>query len=152
MRIERLSKTWLDVCVVATCCFALVGCGPSGHPGLIPVSGKVTIDGEPLQTGTVEFIPDTSKGTTGQVAFGQIGADGTFQLRTFEPNDGVKPGSYKVGVQAMEVVPFDPEAPEPPSDKSLIPTRYADAITSGLTAEVKPESNDPLQFELFSKP
>ncbi|HOM17497.1 MAG TPA: hypothetical protein PLQ00_09220, partial [Thermoguttaceae bacterium] len=52
----------------------LAGCGGSGAklPPLASVSGKVTLDGNPLPRGTVTFIPDESKGTKGPTAVGQI--------------------------------------------------------------------------------
>ena len=80
------------------CCPWLVcsGCG-SAHPEFVPVAGQVTMDGKPVTTGTVTFYPET-----GRPAIGELGPDGRYQLASYEPNDGVLPGTYKVTVTAFK--------------------------------------------------
>ena len=46
---------------------------------------------------------------------------------------------------------FDPKLPPPPP-KSLIPVRYTDGNTSGLTAEVKSAAKNDFTFALESRP
>jgi len=141
--------------IFGICCLLFVagaaGCNRSDHPEQFAVSGKVTLDLQPLTKGTVEFFPDSSKGTTGPIAFGSIGPDGTYQLKTFARADGAKSGFYKVGIQCYDEVPFNPDAPVSSPGKSLIPIKYADAATSGLTAEVKAGRNEPISFDLSSR-
>jgi hypothetical protein len=78
---------------------ALTGCGGLR---LVPVSGKVTVGGKPLQTGRVCFVPDGSRGNNAQVAcVGGIGKDGRYELNTAgavgsEKGKGAPPGWYKV--------------------------------------------------------
>ncbi len=65
---------------------ACVGCG-----GRFKVKGKVVFsDGSPLTFGTVNFTNNDV------ICKGQIEKDGTFEMRTFKPGDGVPPGTYKV--------------------------------------------------------
>ena len=65
-----------------------VGCGN----GMRPVSGKLTVDGQPAMEGArVLFLPE---GDTRQ-AEGVVAADGAFEMKTFQ-NKGVMPGNYKV--------------------------------------------------------
>ena len=128
---------------------AISGC--SAKPELAAVEGRVNYKGQPLKFGTVMF--QNVKG--GQPAIGQIQPDGSFKLTTPKAGDGAKPGSYEVSVSCYENM--DP-AKAPVTDrgdmspgKSLVPQKYMMAATSGLTAEVKPEGNEPITFELTDK-
>ncbi len=56
-------------------CGMLTGCGTSSES---TVSGKVTLDGQPLSTGTVTFHPVAG----GPAAYGQIQADSSYRLKT----------------------------------------------------------------------
>jgi len=98
---------------------------------LYSVSGKVTLDGEPLNGGVVKFAPDASKGNTQKVSpSGTIDAQGQYQLKTGDEkgmNDGAPAGWYKVGVLI--------EGPGITSSKT-INARYKDPSTSGLEKEV----------------
>ena len=86
----------------------------------------------------------------GQV--GIIGTDGRFSLTAFEPGDGALVGFHKVVIICEEDMPaFDPKLPPPPP-KSLIPVRYTDGNTSGLTAEVKSAGKNDFTFALESRP
>src|SRR5437879_6512281 len=79
----------------------LIGCG-KGDPKLIPVDGKVTFGGKPLTTGTVIFVPDTSKGNESkEEPRGIIDSEGRYRLTT-HIIDGAPPGWYKVTVSAAE--------------------------------------------------
>jgi hypothetical protein len=96
------------------------------------VKGTVTMDGNPLTTGSLVFKPDASKGN--QSTFepaGQIGADGSYVLFT-GPKEGAPLGWYNVGLVAQELNAADPYA----APKSLIPAKYADAASSGVAVEV----------------
>lgn len=128
----------------------LMGCGGGGdpdRPATTPTTGVVTYNGDPVEGATVTFKP----GAEGKAAFGKTDAEGKFSITTFEGGDGAIPGSYTIAVTKMEVVEsnavsmddpnYDPtiEEPEP---KSLLPTKYADAANSGLTATVGTEAGD----------
>jgi hypothetical protein len=110
----------------------LVGCNSSGKDKLIPVSGKVTLDGTALTAGQVAFHPNLEKGNkaTG-MALGTIGADGTYTLTT-NGKTGTPPGWYKVTVATN--FPGVPGTPVP------INSRYNMPTTSGLACEVVPNA------------
>jgi hypothetical protein len=78
---------------------------------LIPVSGKVTVDGKVLPMGTVQYYADESKGNTyGKITSGTIHADGTYKLTTGTDSgtkDGIPAGWYKVAVQPGTAVTED---------------------------------------------
>lgn len=118
----------------------LAGCGsrPDALPGTVAVAGVVTFDGRPLEKGTVRFAPESG----GQPATGAIIA-GRFQMHTTRSSPGVLRGRYRVSVvsEKENAAPDLPAGvpPDPnnlPKPESLIPLRYSDATTSGLTVEI----------------
>lgn len=84
--------------IFSLACLAIttVGCG-DGRPSLVPVSGVVTIDGQPVPCGAVRIIPDNMR-----PASGKISSDGRFTLTTFEPGDGCVPGTHAFVVIGYE--------------------------------------------------
>lgn len=131
---------------VYVCALALVlvtGC--NSNPPVAPVSGIVTLDGEPLKFGTVMF--QHTEG--GQPAVGEIQSDGTFALSTFNPGDGAIVGSHLVRVACY--TSQDPANAENVGDslgELLIPRQYTIATTSSLTADVPEDGLSDLQLEL----
>ena len=130
--------------------FSLVGCGEDDGIGKrFPVSGKVTHNGQPLKSGSVNFFPEDPN--TGRPAAGEIQEDGSYKLTTQVPGDGALGGKYKVSISAYAV--DKAKAGTPPQGgtadqvvvaqaqgKSLIPIKYTGTDTSGLTATVGPGS------------
>jgi hypothetical protein len=134
------------------------GCGDDGLPRRYRVYGEVTYNGKPLPRGTVNFIPE---GGEGRAASGPI-KEGSYDLTTLNPGDGAIPGAYRVTIAAVEgteeskrIVTRTPGAPDsydqpyygPPSGpqigrankaaKRLVPAKYNNPETSGLTAKVE---------------
>ena len=114
----------------------LAGCGGrSDLPPRAKVSGVVTLDGQPLTIGLVQFSPDQSKDNKGPVAVGQIDSTGHYQLTTDrQGGDGAVLGFHKIRVEARE----QPKNEMDTLPASLVPRKYLHPDTSGLTAEVKP--------------
>jgi len=110
--------------------FTLAGCGPADS-GLLPVSGQVIYDNQPLTTGTVSFH---STGATGHVPTGLIDKQGRYTLHTnYQP--GAPPGEYKAVINATE--PTDnPGKASPGLPKSLIPARYNHNTSTPFEVEV----------------
>src|SRR5690554_4660989 len=82
---------------------ALLGCG-SAHEA--QVSGKITLDGAPLTTGTVAFHPVGG----GPVAYGVVDRQGKYQLQTGTTH-GLAAGEYRVLVVATGELPTDSTDP-----------------------------------------
>ena len=127
---------------------AASGCGRSSKqiPNRVPVSGWVTIAGEPLAYGTVQLVPDSPEGHS---AMATIKA-GSFTLASAESFPGVVKGSYKVSIVSPQPIdpsnrPSDPFSPE--ANKSNIPKRYGNIETSGFTVDVTGPTRD-LTFDL----
>lgn len=128
---------------LAFLCVALVGCGGSGTKpmsGLVPVTGTVTHNGQPVAAGTVTFV-----GGDGTLVFsGQI-TNGRFQLAGSPSSPGARPGEYRVCVRPPGAS-MD-EAGNPVEPSSTIPEKFTEVTTSGLAATVPPSGGD-LTIEL----
>ena len=72
-------------------------------------------------------------------ARGLIKQDGTFEMTTFDSNDGAVAGEHKVLVR--EVAPASDFTP-PSATARLVDPRFMNFDTSGLTVNVKEENND----------
>jgi hypothetical protein len=116
----------------------LVGCG-DGRVRLptAPVAGTVTYQGKPLGVGRVLFVHPS-----GQPAGADIAADGTFKLVAFQGRNQVAIQCFvKPGTTSDTNIGLGP-------GESLIPIRYSEVKTSGLTFDVKPEEANQAQFTL----
>jgi len=131
-------RSWILAVAVAIACS---GCGDEGAE-LLPVNGKVILDGEPLTIGNVITMPPAGRG-----ANGAIQSDGSFTLRTGD-QVGAVPGTHKVGVVAYEA-PAN-AGPEAEQGKPLVPQRYAAPESSGLTIDVKSDGENSPVLELTS--
>jgi hypothetical protein len=136
---NRARWLWLAPALMAT---VFAGC-PQSTPDVMPVKGKVTLDGQPLTKGAIGTLPPAGRG-----ANGIIGPDGTFELTTYAKGDGARLGLHKVSVTSYDMVGTGPEAVP---GKSLIPTRYTNPQTSGLTIEVTEDGPNEPVLELSSK-
>src|SRR5262245_39545204 len=78
----------------ATCAFAalslIAGCRNAHELDTAPVTGNVLLNGKPLTSGTVTFVPPK-----GRVANGEIRSDGSFELSTYRAGDGAIVGPHK---------------------------------------------------------
>jgi len=110
----------------------LAGCGSD----MASVSGTVTYDGKPLDTGTVGFFPVGP----GPAGYGSIQPDGSFRIRTGQ-QAGLPPGEYRITVQATGPIPEPTPENLEPVPESIIPERYGNPDQSGLTFTVEPGSN-----------
>ncbi|QDV71939.1 hypothetical protein [Botrimarina mediterranea] len=125
--------------LVVASCVVMSGCGSTQE--LAPVRGKVTYKGKPLTTGVVMFQP-----LSGPPARGRIQPDGTFELEMLGEGAGAPLGTNRVRVSSRE--PSADTATETALGKLLIPKRYTDFATSGLTVEVAADRTEPYLIEL----
>jgi hypothetical protein len=130
-----------------------------------PVSGTVTYNGNPLEKGEISFVSEDLMNNIG--ASGAI-KNGSYTLSTGGNDDGAQAGKYKVTITSKEdfyakaKADFEKESGRPDpgfipqqflrkaeaDSKSLIPAGYGDPRTTNLTAEVKAQSNNPIDFKL----
>jgi hypothetical protein len=140
-------------CGLAFLLALLSGCGSSDGLPRQAVSGRVTLDGKPLEAGSITFDP-VDPGKAGAVsAFGAV-AGGSYSIPAAT---GPTPGSYRVAIMASDAGDLpSPDAPPgaPPRRpaKSAAPTIPAKFNTnSTLKAEVKAGDSAPIDFELTGK-
>jgi hypothetical protein len=115
----------------------------------VAVSGKVTLDGEPVETGSISFVP--IEGTQSPTAGAEI-IDGEYEIPSA---GGPKLGVFRVEIRSQRKTGKKIQAgsPAPPGtmvDETVeaIPRQYNKQ--SKLRAELKPGAN-PLDYELTSK-
>jgi hypothetical protein len=152
------------ICSVSllTLCVTLVsGCGGGDEPPTVyAVSGKVTLDDKPLANARLTFMPATEGGKGG--GYATTKEDGTYEL-TDGQQAGCMPGQYKVVVSrylTADGKPFE-EKPEEGLDlgqaieagdvKESLPKRYSNPEQTELTATIKEEDNESVNFKLTSK-
>jgi hypothetical protein len=128
---------------LAALCFAcamIAGCnrGPAMHQ----VRGKVLYkDGSvPRGMGAVHFEPTSaSTATIRKVASGEIGPDGSFELMTRKPGDGVFQGEYAVTIAIMKSA----------TDPTLLSAEtYRNAKTTPFPAITVDHNISDLKFEI----
>jgi hypothetical protein len=120
--------------LLGLCLSMLTGCGDD-RPSRVPVSGKVTIDGQPVTSGSVSFQPQL-----GRVAGGQLDEQGRFTLTTFDKGDGCVPGKHAVTVHSTEQLNGN-------TIRWNVPKKYKNKSTSGLEVTVDGPT-DNLEIEL----
>ena len=122
---------------------ALAGCGD--NRGRVPVTGTVTFDGKPLESGGIRFGGDQGAAGVGAIV------NGRFSLDENASQKGVLPGKYDVLIHS-----WIEERGSVRKDGSFspgitrIPLVYLDPAKSGLTAEVKFGQTNHFAFELKS--
>jgi hypothetical protein len=124
---------------------SLEGCGGAAAS----VSGKLTLDGQPLAGNdrvrvTIMFYPQAG----GVPAAALADEQGRYSLSTGS-QVGLAPGDYVVVVAATESEPPATASAEP-RKRVVSPPRYADPKKSMLSAQVKPGRN-AFDFDLTSR-
>ncbi len=119
----------------------LGSCGTPTPTNVGKVSGKVTLEGQPLPDALVTFAPVKAGGST---ALGKTDANGSYRLNYGQGVDGAEIGENRVTIST-----FDEGAPDvdPPRPKVLekVPLKYN--LRSELVRDVKQDANS-FDFEL----
>ena len=152
----------LAVSFLVTVGIVLGGCSNSSRPPTYPVTGTVTSQGKPVAGAAVTFVP---AGEEGEAASAITDSQGKYALTTWQAGDGARPGEYRVKVSKQEQQTVDPskmvknlsieeeqkiyveKKTLPPPPKSLIPSKYQDESTSGLSHTV-PNSSSTFDIEI----
>jgi hypothetical protein len=117
-----------------------VGC--SGGRKTYQASGRAQYkDGSPITGGVrvVHFEPtQSSTATIRKAATGEIGTDGSFEMFTRKPGDGVIAGKYAVTFTVMD---------KPMGGKMLIPQKYVSAAETPFEITVDGDKTG-LSYEL----
>lgn len=120
-----------------------MGCGNPN--GTVRVAGSVSVGGQqPPGEGTITFTPvEPAAGFPKRPAMAKFGTDGEYVTTSYEPGDGLVPGSYKVAVECYETPPNMEGKPV----KSFIDKKYMNGETSGFDLVVEPGAK-PIEFDI----
>lgn len=154
---EKRNRTvWAFVGLIVA--LAPCGCVVEEQPkGFLPISGRVTYQGQPVKNGTINFLPIREGGV---LATGHINNGAITDVITHKPGDGIKEGRYRVTIIAFEEGaveqridrfngPTHAEVSKlAASTKVLIPLKYSSIHDSDLIVDVSPEK---LTFEFNLK-
>jgi hypothetical protein len=144
--------------MIRTSCMLLIaavaGCGGAQ---MSPVGGVVLLDGKPLAGASIQFIAQGK----GHDATGETDKAGHFTMSTFNPRDGMLPGSYKVVISrplgtadttqhgsADDAMSAAAKAPAKKEAGSAFPQKYARPDQTPLTQDVPVKGT--VRFELKS--
>lgn len=137
-----LSLAWL---------MTFAGCGGSDRHPLGLVAGTVRYNGQPIASGTIIFEVAGARPANGTIVDGKI-----VEVTTYDPQDGAPVGDARIAVFATA-----PDSPATAADpaanpgapvaigpnymgggaKSLIPDKYNNPSTSGLTWTIEQDEN-----------
>lgn len=138
MRLDALGVKAIAASLVVALAFAS-GCAVDQDHG--HVTGKITLDGEPLVDAQVEFIPTGS----GSTAYGRTDEDGNYEMEYSRDSVGASVGENQVRITTGGATVDENERMV--KIKERIPARYN--LKSELIFNVQPGSNTA-DYELTS--
>ena len=107
-----------------------LGCSSDRLP-TFPVQGRVVFpDGSPVRTGSIEL----KSNEFGVQSRGNIGGGGSFQLTTYDENDGAVEGTHRCVV--VQLVMVEELSNFKPSTEGVIDPRFGSYSTSKLECHV----------------
>jgi hypothetical protein len=132
---SNVSGRWLGILGIGLILLGTTGCGGKK---LYPAQGRVVFDDDnsPLAGGWVTFDPidgDAKSGT-----WGDIQADGTFQLGTYRAGDGAMEGRYRAVIKP----PLGESRSEKNPESQLLDPRFENFATSPLEYTVSSNPNE----------
>jgi hypothetical protein len=132
------------------CVSLLAGCGGQSYP-IAPVSGVVTLDGQPLAAARIGFEPRRQGDSVnaGPGSYAKTDAQGRFQLTTLDDQDGAVATTHEVWIRTY-IGPANRSVEIIDAATERVPARYNDATTLSFT--VPPAGTDQANFELTSAP
>ncbi len=123
------------------------GCGSGG---VVPVSGKVTLDGAPLANATIVFSPIAAPGSidAGISSTGKTNDKGEYTLQASNGRSGAVVGKHRVTVMVLVVKSGDgDERPRGGAPLvNIVPRKYSDP--SELTFDVLGGGTDKADLPL----
>jgi hypothetical protein len=114
----------------------------------VPVSGRITLDGEVLPGARITFQPTGED--PGPGSFGTTDAEGRFSLQTMEDSkrEGAVPGTHHVQISTAVVGESADEEDSAPEAGKVLPKQYTDG---SLTFEVPAEGTTAADFNITGR-
>jgi hypothetical protein len=141
-----MRSRWL-VYLAVTCA---AGC--SGSKKFAPVSGKVTLNGDPLANATVSFQPIAKEGSieAGPGSTGTTNDKGEFSLTVATGERGALVGKHRVIISSLNAKSGTEDRRGGPELFDKVPQRYAPGEPNALVFEVPAGGTDKAEFPLTS--
>ncbi|MCI0748816.1 MAG: hypothetical protein L0Y58_25700 [Verrucomicrobia subdivision 3 bacterium] len=125
----------------------IAGCGPTSDR--LPISGRITLDGEPLDSGSIRF---TSLEGQELLASGALIQNGQYQI---PQEKGLRPGTYRVEMSSPDtkappvIVRAAPGDMGIPAAPERIPPAYN--ADSQQTVEVTTDGDNRFDFDIVNR-
>ncbi|WP_339744994.1 hypothetical protein [uncultured Rubinisphaera sp.] len=120
--------------------FALPGCGGGDSVPIYDLSGTVTLDGNPVKYGRIDFVADSSKGNNGAKGYATI-IDGKYDTSS-STDKGTTGGAYIAQITAYDQKPVETE------DETVeVPTTKMLCVAYPVEKDL-PEETTIINFEL----
>lgn len=133
---------------VAACIGLFAACSRSPYT-LADVSGRVTLDGEPLAGGVVSFQPRAAgNAAPGPGSTGRLDAEGRFRLTAIDGAPGAVVGTHLVRIYSRSPESAPKGDSDAPGSRERVPARYN--YESGLSFTVEPGGTATADFDLAS--
>lgn len=135
---------------IAAAIFA-TGCGPGGNaPATVPVTGKITLEGEPVAAAIVSLTP-TAGSADAVPAQATTNDSGEFEVQSVfnqgrDTQAGMTPGEYLLTVTKLEELPAQAQITRAP--KNLLPKRYESIASSDLKATISVDGDNVITVDL----
>lgn len=131
-------------CLLALVLGWIVGCSGSS---IVPVEGKVTLDGKPLAEASI--VLGQLRATSPGPFVGTTDAEGHFALGTSEnAGGGVAPGEYRLMITTVKMTGGGMEFDPPPTQKEVVPVQFRDG---SQFFTVPPGGKTDANFDLKTK-
>ncbi|QDU60422.1 hypothetical protein Pan216_12610 [Planctomycetes bacterium Pan216] len=135
-------------------CLTFVGCGGNEY-GVVPVSGRVTLNGQPCPDVSLTFVPlaeDKDNPNVGPGSLGRTDSEGNFTLQTVKGGNGAVSAEHVVRISISLNGNGDeegtPDIPGKPTREITLPSNASDG---SLRFKVPEGGTDQANFDLVSK-
>jgi len=149
---SRIRTLTLCLACLSLALLLFTGCAPSGGTPVVPASGTILYNGEPLEGAMATFFPASDGG---RESAGTTDSKGVFLMITAGADKtGCVPGKYKVSISKQVMVDSRGNIVVPHEDllnysyKELLPKKYQSTETSGFEIEVARRGKNQFTFEL----
>jgi hypothetical protein len=134
-------------CLLLLAALPAAGCGKSSK--IVPVSGRVTLDGRPLAEARINFQPQGDALEPGPGSFALTDANGEYTLELVGGGGkGAYVGTHRVFITKSTNQP-NPEDDRARAGPNLVPPKYN--LQSELTCDVPSGGRTDANFDLVSK-
>lgn len=139
-----MNRVCSTLCIL---CLAIVGCGQQEYSGAkrYPLSGKATYDGQPIDWGSISFLPESG----GQRVSGGLITEGTYLVPEAQ---GANAGQHRIEIRWNKKTGRklrDPDSGEMYDErKEYLPPRFH--AESDLTVDISAKQTT-FDFDLKSK-